>query len=116
MKMTKYSAGSIMALAAELFALTCRGGVSNSAGTRIPGRHSATARFLAVLLIILVVGSAAVRAEEDPVPTTQTPTTLETPTETAPRESTAEDVVWPPPFKPSEEIGADSQVSFPTDI
>ena len=24
--------------------------------------------------------------------------------------------VWPQPFKPSEEVGADSQVSFPTDI
>ena len=23
---------------------------------------------------------------------------------------------WPRPFKPSEEIGADSQISFPTDI
>lgn len=25
-------------------------------------------------------------------------------------------VIWPKPFKPSEEIGADSQISFPTDI
>jgi hypothetical protein len=24
--------------------------------------------------------------------------------------------VWPQPFQPSEEVGADSQVSFPTDI
>ncbi|MEJ2056394.1 MAG: hypothetical protein P8X39_00980 [Desulfofustis sp.] len=25
-------------------------------------------------------------------------------------------VAWPKPFKPSQEIGADSQISFPTDI
>ncbi len=25
-------------------------------------------------------------------------------------------VVWPQPFQPSEEVGADSEVSFPTDI
>lgn len=24
--------------------------------------------------------------------------------------------VWPPPFHPSQEVGADSQISFPTDI
>ncbi len=25
-------------------------------------------------------------------------------------------MVWPQPFQPSEEVGADSEVSFPTDI
>ncbi len=33
---------------------------------------------------------------------------------TAPQQ--AKPTVWPQPFQPSEEVGADSQVSFPTDI
>lgn len=43
-------------------------------------------------------------------------------TEIPPREesssgdSATPPVPWPKPFKPSEEIGADSQISFPTDI
>ncbi len=28
----------------------------------------------------------------------------------------AKPAVWPQPFQPSEEVGADSEVSFPTDI
>ena len=95
-------------------------------------------------VIVLVVTGGPVRAQENSPPTGQPPTPLESPAEssvetngvinaetngvinaetngvttpetTAP-ESSAEDVVWPPPFNPSEEIGADSQVSFPTDI
>ena len=87
-------------------------------------------------VIVLVVTGGPVRAQENSPPTGQAPTPLESPAEinaetngvinaetngvttpetTAP-ESSAEDVVWPPPFNPSEEIGADSQVSFPTDI
>jgi len=31
-------------------------------------------------------------------------------------ESVPPSVPWPKPFKPSEKIGADSQISFPTDI
>ncbi len=75
-------------------------------------------------VIVLVATGGPVRAQENSPPTGQAPTPLESPAEinaettpetTAP-ESSAEDVVWPPPFNPSEEIGADSQVSFPTDI
>ena len=36
--------------------------------------------------------------------------------ERAPAPQQAKPTVWPQPFQPSEEVGADSEVSFPTDI
>ena len=83
-------------------------------------------------VIVLLVTGGPVRAQGDSPSPGQPPTPLEAPAEsnveinavttpentsetTAPERS-AEDAVWPPPFNPSEEIGADSQVSFPTDI
>ena len=85
----------------------------------ISSRYPEFARFLLVALIVLVLSSGAARAQEDSTPTAQTPASSETPAETTAEESSessAEDVVWPPPFNPSEEIGADAQISFPTDI
>ena len=74
--------------------------------------------------IVQVVIGGLVRAQDDSPSSVQPPTPLEAPAEsnveTTPKtvvpERSAEDAVWPPPFNPSEEIGADSQVSFPTDI
>jgi hypothetical protein len=82
----------------------------------ISSRYPAFTRFLLAALIVLVLCSGAARAQEDSTPTAQTPASSETPAETTAEESSAEDVVWPPPFNPSEEIGADAQISFPTDI
>lgn len=39
-----------------------------------------------------------------------------TQTEPEREEKVSEPVVWPVPFSPSQEIGADSMISFPTDI
>lgn len=116
MKRTKSSSVFISTSPAEGVTRTGDGSGSIWARPLISGRNPDFTRFLLVTLILLALTSGAVRAQEDPTPTAQTPTTSETPAETTAEESSAEDVVWPPPFNPSEEIGADSQVSFPTDI
>ncbi len=81
-----------------------------------PGLSPNWGRCFAVMLIILMVSCAGVRAQNDPVPANPPPPPSEAPPVQTPQGSSGEEVVWPPPFQPSEEIGADSQISFPTDI
>ncbi len=93
------------------------GGISSL--SPISSRYPEFTRLLLVALIVLVLNGGVARAQEDATPTAQTPASSETPAETTAEESSessAEDVVWPPPFNPSEEIGADAKISFPTDI
>ncbi|MEJ2136573.1 MAG: hypothetical protein P8X86_15190 [Desulfofustis sp.] len=69
-----------------------------------------------LLLIILFIFGGPLQAEKGSGPADKVPAGGEVTREPAPQQGPAETVVWPPPFKPSEEIGADSQISFPTDI
>ncbi len=69
-----------------------------------------------LILIILFMFCGPLQAEKESEPAVKEPAGGEATREPAPPQSPAETVVWPPPFKPSEEIGADSQISFPTDI
>ena len=70
------------------------------------------------LMIPLMVLSfyGPLQAEEGSAPADEAPASSEITREPDQQEGPAETVVWPKPFKPSEEIGADSQISFPTDI
>lgn len=70
------------------------------------------------LMIPLIVLSfyGPLQAEEGSAPADKVPASSEIAREPAQQQGPAETVVWPKPFKPSEEIGADSQISFPTDI
>ncbi len=113
MKSEKLSLGSISVWPAEILTRTFYSWGNSSVRAFIFRQKPHFAKFL---LIVVLLSCGAVRAEEDAVPADQTPTIPETPAETAPQKSSIEDAVWPRPFKPSEEIGADSQVSFPTDI
>lgn len=69
-----------------------------------------------MILIILLSFYGPLQAEEGSEPADKVPASGEVTREAAQQQSPAETVAWPPPFKPSEEIGADSQISFPTDI
>ena len=68
-----------------------------------------------IILLILLLSSVPLMAEEGSGPTDQSPQNGQVSPRVEPQ-TPEEAVVWPPPFKPSEEIGADSQISFPTDI
>ncbi len=113
MKSEKLSLGSISIWPAEILSRTFYSWGNSSVRAFIFRQKPHLAKFL---LIVLLLGSVAVWAEEAPVPADRTSTTSDTQTETDAQQSSAEDIVWPPPFNPSEEIGADLQVSFPTDI
>lgn len=62
-----------------------------------------------LLLLILAVPAQAVAQEvEQPV--------MEEQADSDTGDAAEPTLVWPPPFQPSEDIGADSPVSFPSDI
>ena len=68
-----------------------------------------------VLIILLLLAPPLVLAQEkhdSAVPEGKKPVQQTTSGE----DKVPSPVVWPKPFKPSEEIRADSQISFPTDI
>lgn len=67
-----------------------------------------------IVLIFLLLGCALpLRGQETAPPPEPDAQSQQAPPD---RDSGAPAVDWPRPFKPSEEIGADSQISFPTDI
>ena len=66
--------------------------------------------------LIVLSFSGPLQAAEGSAPADEAPASSEITREPDQQEGPAETVVWPKPFKPSEEIGADSQISFPTDI
>lgn len=68
-----------------------------------------------ILIILLCLGQTSL-AQDNPdstEPETNRPVPVK---ESTSGEKEPAPVIWPQPFKPSEEIGADSQISFPTDI
>lgn len=69
-----------------------------------------------MILIILLSLCGPLQAEEGSAPGGKVPESGETSQETVNQRTSPPAPVWPKPFKPSEEIGADSQISFPTDI
>ncbi len=68
-----------------------------------------------LILLVLLMHIPLATAGESSSPA-DPQTDLEPREETRSEDSVAPPVSWPKPFKPSEEIGADSQISFPTDI
>lgn len=68
------------------------------------------------LLIILLFLGQPVWADEAPDSAETETGRPEQRKEPAQEEKGSDSVVWPLPFKPSQEIGADSMISFPTDI
>ncbi len=70
---------------------------------------------LIIFVIVLFIVSPLVQAQDRPDSAASEvegqPQQSSTGTDSAPPP-----VPWPKPFKPSEKIGADSQISFPTDI
>lgn len=68
-------------------------------------------RIVALLVLILSISSAQAQEQGD--------TREDEVRSNPPRKETdsgRKPAAWPQPFQPSQEIGADSQISFPTDI
>ena len=63
-----------------------------------------------ILLVLVLAVSAQAVAQEPEQPVMEEQADRDTGHAAEPT------LVWPPPFQPSEDIGADSPVSFPTDI
>lgn len=70
----------------------------------------------AMLIIILLCVGQPAWANDTSEPTEKEAGKPVTQTEPKREEKVSEPVVWPVPFSPSQEIGADSMISFPTDI
>ena len=65
---------------------------------------------LRIFLLLVLTFSAQAVAQEPEQPMLEEKADPDTGPAAAPA------LVWPPPFQPSEDIDADSPVSFPTDI
>ena len=74
------------------------------------------AKWALMIPLMVLSFSGPLQAAEGSAPADEAPASSEITREPDQQEGPAETVVWPKPFKPSEEIGADSQISFPTDI
>lgn len=64
-------------------------------------------------LLILLIFSPLLWAQDQPEPNTSDAASQK---ETPKKQDQSETTIWPKSFQPSQEIGADSQISFPTDI
>ena len=117
MKQSKWPWGPVSRSGPHLFTRTsARTSPIGSGWFPRPVRIPGCAPLLALILVIMLARTGTACAQQDPVPAEGDPTTAESPSENTPLEGSAEEDVWPPPFNPSEEIGADAQISFPTDI
>lgn len=73
--------------------------------------------FIMTMLVLLVAGSGMAADKQTEKDSAKTPVTIET--QKSSGQKTAEKkatVQWPRPYKPTEEVSADSMVPFPTDI
>ena len=70
----------------------------------------------AVLLLILLIFSQPLMAQDSPNSAEPKPDSSTSTKEAVKEGAQQPPAIWPKPFKPSEEIRADSQISFPTDI
>ena len=69
-----------------------------------------------ILIVLVLLGSgASLWAEDGSVSTEPKPSDAVSQKEPQSQDQPAP-TIWPRPFQPSQEIGADSQISFPTDI
>lgn len=68
-----------------------------------------------VIVLMLLASSSSLWAEDRPVSTEPKPSDAVSQKEPQKQDEPAP-TIWPRPFQPSQEIGADSQISFPTDI
>ena len=69
-----------------------------------------------ILIVLVLLGSgSSLWAEDGSVSTEPKPSDAVSQKEPQSQDQPAP-TIWPRPFKPSQEIGADSQISFPTDI
>jgi len=117
MKQSKWRRGPVSRLGPHAFTrTTARTSPIDSGWFPGPVRIFDCAPLLALILVISLARTGPVCAQQDPVPAERSPTTAESPSVSTPQDGSAEEDVWPPPFNPSEEIGADAQISFPTDI
>jgi hypothetical protein len=68
------------------------------------------------LILILLLCCSGLKAQEQPDPAEPQPAgpVAREPTASEPAPPTP--LTWPRPFQPTEQVGADSQISFPTDI
>ena len=66
-----------------------------------------------VLLLLLISGAPLWAQDTDDTAGSEAGSQVQPPPG---GESVQEPVPWPRPFTPSEEVGADSSISFPTDI
>ncbi len=118
MKSTELSFSSISALPAKIlslqYALYGSGKICARALALTQMPNFAKCSLMIPLILLSFWGP--LQAEEGSAPADEVPASSEVAREPVPQQSPAEPVVWPKPFEPSEEIGADSQISFPTDI
>lgn len=70
-----------------------------------------------MIIFILLFWGLQGAAAEDTIPQKSTePSDKSQPLETQDEQSQQKPITWPSPFTPSQNVGADSQVAFPTDI
>ncbi len=68
------------------------------------------------LLVLLLFCSSGLKAQEQQDPAGSQPVGPVAQEPATPESAPPEQPDWPRPFQPSEQVGADSQISFPTDI
>lgn len=72
---------------------------------------------LTMLLLLLVVGNGTAADKQPDKDSTKKPGTSETKKSSGQEAVDKKEAVqWPRPYKPTEEVSADSMVPFPTDI
>ena len=118
MKSEKLSLSPISMLAVKILAQAWHHACAKiCAPTLILSPRPNFAKWALMIPLIVLSFYGPLQAEEGSAPPAdEVPASSEIAREPAQQQGPAETVVWPKPFKPSEEIGADSQISFPTDI
>jgi hypothetical protein len=69
-----------------------------------------------LILILLLSGMQNAAAQDTPPRKGSGDVEKTQPVEAQDRQIQQDTPAWPPPFTPSQNVGADSQVAFPTDI
>ncbi len=70
-----------------------------------------------MIILILLFSGLQGAAAEDTIPQKSTePNDKSQPAEKQDQKLQQKPITWPSPFTPSQNVGADSQVAFPTDI
>lgn len=67
-----------------------------------------------IIILILLFAGLQGAAAEDTIP--QKSTKPDDKSQPAEKQDQQKPITWPSPFTPSQNVGADSQVAFPTDI